>query len=292
MSYCRNCGSEVNEGNVFCTNCGMAQVSESGAENKRTGNPNGLRQANFSGLGDIAIKMLTRPVSGAKQFAETSEKNSVIAVTLLMLVIQGLLGVWKVNQVASMLEGTVTKIFNQFVGIVNLISPGEMSPNEVSTGIAEITGAINKVKSLLNIPYGKIFIQNVVMFSVAVAVMFAVISLLIAVMNQKKSSSFTVFKASLIAFTPIIYFEFFSIMVSYLSFYLGIFVFYIGIVISIACLSMVLKEQFYIEDSFVTFIVALAFVLSYVSLLICFQKFIITDITDIVSSFRDIAKIL
>lgn len=309
MSYCHNCGTQINENNVFCTSCGAKQVSEAAPENNQSGefNNNTNNDFNFSetqakvvnsinnfksgvntaSLADILVKMLIKPVQGAKNFIEGCEKNSVIVLTILLAMVQGILGVWKVNQVLSTITSLAIELVNQVASFAGIFSSGLVSEFNDVEEILDITRGINEIKAYLSIPYGKIFIQNSIMFLVGVLVIFAVISLAIMILNQKKSSAFKIFKGSLIISVPIIYFEAFSIIASYISVYFGIIIFYIGIIVSISCLAIILKEQLEIDKNLSTFVVAISFIASFIILSICFKSFIVSDFKDIVNSIND-----
>ena len=64
--------------------------------------------------------MFIKPVSGSKEFIEKCGKKSVIAVTVLLGIVQGLLGMWKVNQIGALknfFKIPYGKIFLENVGL-------------------------------------------------------------------------------------------------------------------------------------------------------------------------------
>lgn len=298
---CHNCGSQINEGNLFCVKCGARQTTNTETSQSMGATPDNnprvapptptnsfTQQINFSMLKNIFVKMFLKPVSGAKEFIAKTETNSVIVVVVLLAAAQGLLGVWKVNQIVSSLETTIVNFVKQMVGLANLFNSSSSSPS--ASDIAQLTAQIAQMKALLSIPYGQIFFQNAVILVVGVAVTFIIITVGIAVLNQRKSSSLTILKTSLIVSVPVIYFETLGILLAYLSSYLGLFVFCIGVIVSISALSIILKEQLYIDANYSTFIAAVAFVVSCGVILVCMKSFITSDMGSIISSAGDFLK--
>lgn len=317
MSYCQGCGSQIVVGDVYCTNCGKKQVEASTVEEKQfqqnqqfiehssfvNSNAESLKhevsnhlnlksQINFSGNSDILLKMILKPVEGAKQFIESGEKNFVIGITLLLTVMQGLLGVWKVNQIISSLQDMVVDLIQKITTFMNLIAPGSTGSVLGSNEIMEITTQINKVKSFINIPYGKIFLQNSVLFLISVAILFIIIYLGTNILSKNKSETFTIYKIALIVLAPTLYFELFSIIISYLSFYAGLGVALIGVIISVACLTIIIKENLPIDENHSVFIAAISCISIFIGVSMCLQNFISSNISEIIISVTNIIKTL
>lgn len=310
MRYCHECGSKLEAGDIFCTNCGTKQIQASSAEEKQfiknnnSGNSNtgGVQhelassyrnlkdQVSFSGVGDILLKMLVRPVFGAKKFVENGEKGSVIAITVLLTIIQGLLGVLKVNQVISSLQNTVIDFIQKIIGFMNIIQPGASEKMLNSRDIMEVTTQINKVKSFIDIPYGKIFLQNSSVFLISIAILFVIIYLGTNISSKNKSEAFTIYKAALIVSVPTLYFELFSILCSYVSFYIGLGVASIGIIVSLCCLNIVIKDKLRIDENHSVFIVSLSCIAVFVGVSMCLQSFVTSNISDIIMSVTNIMK--
>ncbi len=315
MSYCHECGSNIEDGNLFCTKCGAKQIENSRAEEiqfhknqnfiqeNNFSNSQGEQQeefyesyrniksqVNFSSLGDILIKMLLKPISGGKQFIENSEKSSVIGLTVFLTVIQGILGVWKVNQVISMVQNIAIELIQKMSGIMNLIEPNASGKLLDSSEIMGITTQINKVKSFINIPYGKIFLQNSALFLMAIIILFIIIYLGTNILSKHKSEPFTIYKIALISLVPTLYFEIFSILFSYMSFSIGTFIALIGVIVSLSCLTIIVKEELPIDKNHVAFIVSISFIVVLIAILICLQKFLTSNIADIIMSVTNIMK--
>jgi len=316
MAYCHKCGQQVGNGDKFCTTCGAMLVEDSNEETKQPsqdeqftmhkntynsnveGNmerpvnytkPLG-NQTNFSGVGHILFKMIVRPVSGAKQFVKGSEKASVMGITLILAVLQGIIGVWKVNQAISSLQSTVISLIKQMGSIFNLIEPGATDSLLNSREILNLTGQIDKVKAIIDIPYGTIFLQNIVIFIVAIIILFIIIYLGANILSQNKNDAFRIYKIALITLVPMMYFEILSVIFSYLSFYIGIIVAVIGVIVSLASLTIVINEELNINKNHCTFIVASSFTVIFIVVSVCLQKFMVSNISHIIMSVTSLMK--
>lgn len=312
MKFCHGCGSKIEVDDVFCTSCGTKQLKESPAEERQYQQPmnhdvhvspdtqrfqqgmnsytNLKNRIDFTKGGDILLKMLLKPVTGAKQFVESGEKGSVIGITLALILMQGLLGVWKVNQLISSLQNMVIDLMQKISGFMNLIQPGSSGSALGSREIMEITNQINKVKSFINIPYGKIFLQNSSIFIISIAILFIIIYLGTNILSKNRTEAFTIYKTALIILVPTLYFELFSIIFSYLSIYMGFIIAVIGVIISLGCLTVVIKEKLDIDENYSTFIVAISCIVILIALSMSLQSFISSNISDIIMSVTNIMK--
>lgn len=316
MRYCHGCGSKIEAEDVFCTNCGTKQVQASSTQEKqfqqnqqsaeysKFDNSNAERghqdlfnsynnlksQVNFSQGGNILLKMLIKPVEGAKQFVETSEKGFVIAITLVLAIMQGILGVWKVNQLISSLQNLVIDIIQKITTLMNLIEPGSTGKVLGSNEIMELTTQINKLKSFINIPYGKIFLQNSTLFLISIAILFIILYLGTSILSKNRVEASTIYKIALIVTVPTIYFQILAVVFSYLSFYIGLVVGIIGVIISIGCLTITVKEELPINENHSVFIVAISCIAIFISVSIALQSFLSSNISDIVMSLTNVMK--
>lgn len=311
MGYCHQCGSKVEDGSVFCTNCGVKLIEDLQEEEIQSNeNQNFVpkdtffnsqkeayrsyasfkNQVNFLNLRDILIKMLLRPVSGGKEFVENGEKSSVIGLTIFLAIVQGILGIWKVNQIISTIQNIALDLVQKISGIMNLIQPGSSRNVPSSDDIMGLTTEINKVKSLINIPYGKIFLQNGMLFLGVIIVLFIVIYFGTNIVSKDKRDPSTIYKTALIISVPTLYFEVFSILVSYMSIYVGAGILLIGVIVSLASLSIIIREELFIDENHSAFIVAVSFLAIFIVILMCLQKFLSSNISDIIMSVTNVMK--
>lgn len=314
MNYCHNCGAKIEEGDVFCISCGAKQLKDSPAEEKQfqqnvnhdaydnlntqrvqqvaNSYPNFKNQIDFAKGGDILLKMLLKPVTGAKEFVENGEKGTAIGITILLVVMQGLLGVWKVNQIISGLQKLAVDFVQRMTAFTNLINPSSSANPLGSSDIADITNQINRVKPFINIPYGKIFLQNSSLIIISIIILFIILFLGTNILSKNKGETFTIYKAALIILVPTLYFELFSIIFSYLSFYIGFGVAVIGVIISLACLAAVIKDKLNIDENYSAFIVSVSFIVIFIALSISLKSFMTSNISDIIMSVSNAIKTL
>ncbi|NMM63165.1 zinc ribbon domain-containing protein [Clostridium sp. P21] len=236
------------------------------------------------------MKMLFKPVSGAKQFVQNSEKSSVIGLTIFLVIIQGILGMWKVNQVISTIQSIALDLVQKISNIANLIIPGSSGKMLSTNDIMDLTGEMSKVRSLINIPYGKVFLQNSAVFLCAIITLFIIIYLGTTILSKDKKDPFVVYKASLIVLVPTLYFEIFSILFSYVLFYIGAGVFLIGVIVSLACLTVIIREELFVDENHTVFIIAVSFLGIFIIVSMCMQKFLVSNISDIIMSVTNVMK--
>jgi hypothetical protein len=325
--FCESCGNKIQEGDMFCTNCGAKQIKdeESLIEeqiNENQGNDEGNNEGNneskdsnenksnnenflndnkvqathetfnFScDLKDVFIKMFKSPVLGAKQFVEFGEKNSVIVLTILAMFIQGLIGMWKTSAIISNIEDVIIHFIQKIISLRDIIETGSTNYYD-SRNLIDITTEVNKVKSFLNIPYFKIFLQNCMGLLIIVAVLFIIVYLGTNILSKNKIETFKIYKIALIVILPVLYFEILSNVIFYISFYMAIIVFLLGIIISIICLAMVIKDELGLNDSHSVFITAVSSIIVIIAILIYTQKFVVPTMLDIGRSFTDILNSL
>lgn len=312
MAYCSNCGSKIEDNDLFCGTCGAKQEGSSSTENTnhqftndktyeerqggngsfnntQTERTNDFSRAitnnlNLSDAFKILKNTVINPVSGSKHFLETSEKNTVIAITVFLTILQGLLGIWKINQLISNLQNIIVDLFQKLSALSSLAGQSNSSSSLTSNELLELSTKISQMKSFLNIPYGKIFLQNCVIFLIAIAILFIVTYLCISLINKTKFDHFTLYKAVLIIAVPTLFFEALSILLSYLSLYLGLGVAVIGVLISISTLTILLKDNFLVNENLSVFIVAVSFIFTIAAVIIAFNNFIYSDLSDVVTS--------
>lgn len=91
-------------------------------------------------------------------------------------------------------------------------------------------------------------------------------------------------------FVPTLYFEVLSILVSYMSFYGGAGIFLVGIIVSLACLYIIMREELFIDENHSVFIVVVACLAAFIMTLICMQKFLTSNISDIIMSVTNVMQ--
>lgn len=235
-------------------------------------------EAIFKTVGD----MLVKPVTTAKKFINESQKNDTIVMTVFLLIVQGILGVWKASQLIGNMKDFIEALVKGFATAMDKIVPGASSGLSDS---ADMFSEIAKYKSIIKMPYGKIFLQNCVIFAVGVAALFAVVYLGI-VISKKKADLFALYKTVLIVSVPVLYFELFSILLSYASLSVGLCVMLAGWLISAGCLAAASKDVLQLDENCSLFFAAAASVISLIILSLIMKSFVTSDIVSIIKSLQ------
>lgn len=309
MLFCINCGAKLKDDDTICPNCG-AKINSEEQNNKQLQNKQPQRceqeqncqetqgnqeteetqdtQDNNSIKSDliykILINMLIKPISSAKEFVRECKINYTVVLTLLLMVIQGILGIWKSSQVMNDIQYMARYLIKGFTYIIDKIQPGT-SQNISDSNL--ITIMINKFKICADIPYDRIFVQNCIIYLAGIASLFAAVCLLILAFSKKKISLFTLYKVSLIISVPVLYSEFFAILFSYVSFVVGICIFLIGWFISVICLAGVFKDILEIDENYSLFYSVISFTIVIIIAILILKIFISSDAISMIKSFQD-----
>lgn len=264
MSYCYKCGSKMEDEDLFCPNCGAKRVDMSEKSTLNTV----YAETNFKAVMDILWKMVFRPAAASKEFMNKSEKNIVIIITAFCLITQGFLGMWRVKQLIYGLGNAVSHAagMDQFSSLLQLWG---------SSGIA---GVLNDMDSLMGIPYGKIFWQNCFLMMLSIFIAFVMMCLVNALLSKNKSDIFKYYKTSVICAVPILYFEFFSIIVSYISINFGTAVLLFGFIVSIICFYTLVKECISADEEHIVFAVSFIILIVIIGVVLCSKSFISMDL--------------
>lgn len=282
MAYCSKCGKKLEKGDIYCPDCGTKNIELS--DNIKIKSKTVLnRDTNFKTIIDILVNMFLKPISTAKKFINETQKNVVIMLTLFLVFMQGLLGIWRMNQIVSSMSSIVQDIIRKIVGIISLIQP-QGSSTISSSEMNQITDEINRIRLFIKIPYGEIFLQNCALVLISILITFVIICLANTLLSKKLPERFKYYKTALIVIVPVLYFEFFSIIFSYLSIDLGLAVALFGCIISLICFAMLINESLVISKNYTVFVVSFASLVTIVVLILCFSWFMPSILSSVVSS--------
>jgi uncharacterized Zn finger protein (UPF0148 family) len=288
MSYCNNCGTKIEKDDLFCPNCGTkVNQGKNGNQNKEGGakeftHVNSItNQINFAEIINTLKNSVISPVSGGKQFVAKSERNQVIFITIILTLLQGILGIWRINQIFSSLHAISMKFLDNLSSLASLVGEGSTFN---SGDLESLDKTINQFKSFIKMPYGKVFIQNCGLYLIGIFLLFILIYLFTSILIKANCTPFAVFKTVLISTLPILTCEIISIIFSYFSLYLGIGFAILGALISITTLTILVKDSLQIKENLCIVIVSISFLIALVVSFIALQKFISSDLSDIIKS--------
>ncbi|MCH4200171.1 MAG: zinc ribbon domain-containing protein [Clostridium tyrobutyricum] len=280
MAYCSKCGQKLEEGDAYCPNCGTRMKNiDTNAEHKNRPNINMDLQV----LAKIFINMFVKPVTTAKNFINSGRKNTTIILTVFTVVVNGLLGMWKVNQIVSNINDVAIKFINKIVAMSKIIDPS-LGDSLSNSDMNEITAGLAQIKAIIKIPYGQVFVQNCVLILISIVVIFIILCVSNAILSKNKPEVFKFYKTALIIAMPVVYFKFLSIIFSYASVYLGIILALLGLIISLVCFTMSVNESLKISQNHAVFVVSFTVLIVIIVQIACLQKFIPSFIASIVES--------
>ena len=268
MAFCPNCGSQLEENSTFCTNCGT-KINNNTTTTTTTDNTTNtqaiaksLNQINFGKTFNLIKDSAIKPISGGCKFISEANKEETFFVAILFTLVQGIIGMWKVSI------------------LYNLIKESTSSLSSLIYKFADISIPTN---IYLNIPYGKIFLQNCALYLVFTAIIFLCIFLFIGKIFQTEKESFSFFKVALISTLPFLISELISLIFAYFSILLAAIILIFGIIFSIALLTLLIKNTYSIGDDKIIFIVSISCIIAFIILLLIYKQIVISNIKDISS---------
>ncbi|WP_298846822.1 zinc ribbon domain-containing protein [Clostridium sp.] len=274
MTYCSKCGSKIEANDEFCQKCGVrvnSNPKKEKMENPISDRIKPLAKAiDLDEIINIFKNSSLNPVSGGQEFVAKAQKNHVVVIAIILTFIQGILGIWKVNQIVSCLSTVVTKCYQYISSLAGLSGQNLLSYSLNSSDLDSMNNTIDQFKYLNTIPYGKIFIENCGLYLVVLLVLFTCVYLGIKLILKAKWKPFIVFKAILISTLPFLICEIISIIFSYFSLYLGIIFVILGVFISIISLAIIVKESFSIKANMSVLIISISGVITLTVFFIAF----------------------
>lgn len=294
MTFCSNCGCKIEENGLFCPDCGVRVAQDPSTNQNPTLNLNKEKvnqtfdnvktmtsQIDFDEIISIIKTSALNPVSGGKQFVTKTKKNPVIIITIILTLLQGLLGAWRINQIINSLQTIASKLLQNLSSISSIF--GQSSPFDLtSSDIQYLNQNIYQLKSYITIPYAKIFFGNCAIFLIWVLVLFVFIYFGISIFAKIKCTPFTIFKVVLISTLPILTCEIISIIFSYFSLTLGISFIILGALISITTLTIIVKDSLQIKENLCVLIVSISFMVALLAFSIGLRNIISSNLLDIV----------
>lgn len=285
MAYCSNCGTKITEEDVFCTNCG-ARVQAGAATSEERNAP--IVSINVSdvknndivkGIGNLFGGMFLKPIDTVKEAALNAKKEVVIVATVLIALIQGLLGLWKSYQIMGQLEDSVMELMSKIANLAVMFGKDALDPRELLQVKAEIV----KFKGMLKVPAGSIFAQNAGMYLAAIVLSFVLIFAGCMVFHKTSIEPMHLFAVLVAASLPFIYGEVFAILISYVSATAGFCVFLAGAFMSFAVLVVAAREGLVIGGQGAVMTVSVAQVIVTVAIFYLFARFFSSNVTSLFS---------
>ncbi|PJI08765.1 MULTISPECIES: zinc ribbon domain-containing protein [Clostridium] len=276
MKYCYKCGSQMEDDDLFCGNCGAKQY-----ENEKTETaPVKYENTDLQNVFKCLPNMLLKPVSAGEEFISKNSKNSTIIMTIILCLFSGILGVWRVQQFVSSIQNLVTSFVSTINSLANIM--GSRGSNVQNSDIIEY---YSKIRQYLKVPYGAIFVQNVAVLIVTIIIMFIILYLGISIVDKNKVNTLKIYNTVIISVIPFFYFKILAIIVSYASNYAGFVIELVGLIICIGTFVLLVRNVFSIDNNKILFIAAASVLFVLILGSLCVGQFIQSDIRNIMQSF-------
>lgn len=284
MIFCKYCKQKPKNINKLCENCRSNQCTED-SYNEKTLEEDFNSKTDSIDLKSIT-KMIIRPVQGAKTFIEGNSVNSLFVLTMFILFVQGLLGVWKVNSLFLNIKKLTTGFETIIMNFISFIEPNSYYKRSFSD-MQIIANRMDKFKTLLSISYGKIFFESIILLAIIILILFIVLILLVNIISKNKKDTFKLYKISLISVIPYMYFEIFAIIFCSIKFYISIIIILCGIVVSLVSFTILIKDELQLKDDMCVFIVFISTSIILICMYIFIKNFMVADTYNI---FRTLLK--
>lgn len=264
MAFCSNCGSKLEDSDLFCVVCGAQQKPTNGP----VYNPAGAGPQQFQGtqapnvnaeafkrymneIFGILKGMILSPISTVQALSKNAYKEASIILAVVLGLVQGLLFMWAIKQ-------TIGSIFDS-IGAA------------AGAAMGAFGGALgSSMGNLFSIPYGKFFLLYLLVYIIAMGSLFFGLYLAGRYIMKGKASLLSVWNVTVAAAIPFTASVIVGLILTYISGILGEIVILFGILISTFSVYSGTKEGAEISDNNTAFAVGLASVVSsFIVLLIC-----------------------
>lgn len=247
MSFCRNCGQEINLGEQFCSNCGKS-VADNNDINSISNKVKNIMNSNFSiyikEILEVTKGILKKPISTIVNCDSKLKKESCGILVLILSLLFGLLSIWSVKMSTSVADEFFAYSRNSILGSDGLL--GQMSQL--------ISGSISS---------DKVFFLTSFLFIVAMLILFTSNYLIGKYIFKSSVKSVTILKVISCSAIPFIIAFFLSIVLSYISSTLGFIVLFIGMITSLISLFRGITEVLSISEEITIFIIPISFLVMF-----------------------------
>jgi len=291
MSFCQKCGVKLQEGDTFCGDCG-ARLEGANSNSKQTSGQNPQQQyvampsINTEAMSKhskqtlaIILNMIVKPVSTVKDLIKNIDQKSTIILGIVLVLIQGLFSMWKLQQFIDTLDTNLIKLATVMSDTINSISGGL---NIFSAGdLLGSSDSYDSARQLIKIPFSNAFLHGIILYIVVVGVMFLGIFVAAKLFSKVYVNSLNIIKLVILATIPSLCGELLSLLLAYFSASLGAVVLLMGIIASFAIIIMNIKEAVDIDDDKITYSLAVIFSIVILCALFAIYKFVLSDVRTI-----------
>lgn len=267
--FCKNCGKEIKEGDLFCGECGTPVGGQNPADNGASQKQNQntykveVQMPAFNLEGCQILKLLkiyfTRPLSFFKEFKECDNVKTAAAMTIALPFIYAVLNMIYTSTIVSAFFSGLKKI-PEFLAKADMISFEEAirAQAEMSTS-KEFYALKGTFKELID--YKKIFGSAFLQMLGIIAVIFIIIAIINAVMLKNKIKVSNIFFVASVSFMPFVLSVAAASIINFISILCGVFIIASGYILSFITLYNGVKELGNEKEDKIFFILVILFVL-------------------------------
>lgn len=285
MAFCPKCGTEHGEEIKFCGNCGNNldesstegnfSVGKNRAENLLNSSISSVN-INFDNVKNLFINMLKKPATATANFCQDADKHTMIFTSILVAVLSGLIAILNLKLVISNLDRMISRMLSSAGGAMAsefedfdfVISMMASYFEDFGVGLGE----------MLNLPYGRIFIQYAIIFIVMVGIMYCSCYFLTQLICKVKVDIKKLYSIILAASIIILYSCLASTLLSMINIYLGTIVALFGYLMFLLNVVNSISETFEIRGDKINLIIALAVIITLIAVVLITKSFIESDI--------------
>ena len=240
MSFCKKCGQEISSNEQFCGNCGMGVVEGRNlniAPKETRSSSNSNINVYINEILEVAKGMLRKPISTIVNCDIKLKKESTGILILGLAVLFGILNMWTVKKLASDME----KLFSDSIGGVFGLN-GMLGES--------ITGRMS---------YSKILFQSVLLFVIAIIILFALNYLIGKYIFKASVKPLTIVNIVSCSAIPFVVALFLRIILSYISSTLAFTVLFLGVIIAMISLFRGITEALNLSEEITVFIIPISY---------------------------------
>jgi Predicted membrane protein len=295
MLFCPNCGAKLQEGDTFCGSCGAKLNGTSVNTQHNIQHQSITKSSSISSISSfnfasnitqiifIIFNSLIKPIASTKKYIQTLNQQTILITGAILAIIQGILSLWKLQQIVSLLSKTLQNFASSIGSIFSIVGGtdlGLINDSDIS-GISSIFG---EVKKAFKIPYSSVFFHGIILYLIILGLIILGIYIAAKLFSKNNIIVLNIAKLAILSTIPILGGEFFSIILSYLNFTLGTLALLIGILVTFTSIIINIKEVVEIEEDKLVYALAIIFTLVTACALFTIWKFILSDINSIKNS--------
>lgn len=290
--FCKNCGKLLNEGDLFCGECGTP-VSEQTAGNNAQGEKTYKVEVqvpafNLDGVQVLKLAKIyfTRPISFFKEFKNCDNIKTAAVMTIALPFIYAVLSIIYASTTISAFFSSIKKI-PQF-----LAKSGIISFNDAIQAQAEISSSQEfyafKASFKNMVDYKKIFGSSFIQLLAIMIITFIILELINVVIIKNRIKASNIFFVTSCSFTPLVLSFALASIVNFVSILCGTFIIIFGYALSFITLYSGLKELSDEKNDKVFIVMTILFILMSIVTTVTVTKQIESSLLEIRNIFDSI----